>query len=240
MRTSLGAALQLTSADLLPTDLWKGATALHCEGYTLYKADMAEAAMRKAHALHMQVSLDLASFELVHNCGDALMRVLKEGLVDVVFCNEEEALAVLGLVSSSGDEGDSDDAVRRAQDVLLQHVQVVVVSRGAKGCSARSRSGEAGTSPACMVQVVDTVGAGDYFTGGFMAAYLQVWGLHVVVVPAWCVVHYGVHSQGASLQQAAVCGCVSGTAAVQSQGAMLTKEATLALQQNINKVLHNL
>lgn len=183
MRTSLGAALQLTSADLLPTDLWKGASALHCEGYTLYKADMAEAAMRHARDRNMQVSLDLASFELVHNCADALVRVLRAGLVDVVFCNEEEALAVLEVSQLSGgvhghaaNGGDhhGEDAVRRAQDVLLQHVQVVVVSRGAKGCSARSRAGEVGTSPACMVQVVDTVGAGDYFTGGFLAAYLQV------------------------------------------------------------------
>lgn len=75
---------------------------LHCEGYTLYKAAMAEAAMRTAKRHGLQVSLDLASFELVHNCGDALARVLTEGLVDVVFCNEEEACAVLKLPQLGG------------------------------------------------------------------------------------------------------------------------------------------
>lgn len=103
MRTSLGAALGLTSADALPPAWWQDAAVLHCEGYTLYKAAMAEAAMRTAKRHGLQVSLDLASFELVHNCGDALARVLREGLVDVVFCNEEEACAVLELAQLGGD-----------------------------------------------------------------------------------------------------------------------------------------
>lgn len=175
MRTSLGAALGLNSAEALPAAWWHDAAVLHCEGYTLYKAGMAEAAMRTAKQHGLQVSLDLASFELVHNCGDALARVLREGLVDVVFCNEEEACAVLQLPQLGGANGrhveddpdgkvrDVDERhhagcmcghqVRHAQDVLLQHCQVVVVSRGAKGCSARNRSGEVGISPACIVQV---------------------------------------------------------------------------------------
>lgn len=110
MRTNLGAALGLTSADALPAAWWRDAAILHCEGYTLYKAAMAEAAMRTAKHHGLQVSLDLASFELVHNCGDALARVLREGLVDVVFCNEEEACAVLQLPQLGGDAQDATHA----------------------------------------------------------------------------------------------------------------------------------
>ena len=41
-----------------------------------------------------QVSMDLASFELVRNCADALLGLLRERLLDLVFCNEQEAAAL--------------------------------------------------------------------------------------------------------------------------------------------------
>ncbi len=40
-----------------------------------------------------QVSLDLASFETVRDCREGLTSVLREGLVDLLFCNEQEAQA---------------------------------------------------------------------------------------------------------------------------------------------------
>lgn len=42
----------------------------------------------------LQVCLDTASFEVVRNCWQSLVSLLKEGLVDLLLCNEEEALAV--------------------------------------------------------------------------------------------------------------------------------------------------
>ena len=44
--------------------------------------------------LVIQVCLDTASFEVVQNCWQTLLSVLKEGLVDLLLCNEAEALAV--------------------------------------------------------------------------------------------------------------------------------------------------
>ena len=42
----------------------------------------------------VQVSLDTASFEVVRNCWQSLLSLLQEGLVDLLLCNEDEALAV--------------------------------------------------------------------------------------------------------------------------------------------------
>lgn len=42
----------------------------------------------------MQVCLDTASFEVVRNCWQGLLSLLEEGLVDLLLCNEDEALAV--------------------------------------------------------------------------------------------------------------------------------------------------
>lgn len=45
--------------------------------------------------------MDLASFEVVDRCADALTDILAEGLVDIVFANEEEASALSALRSRS-------------------------------------------------------------------------------------------------------------------------------------------
>ncbi len=42
----------------------------------------------------MQVSLDLASFEVVQNCSATLKELLGGGTLEIVFCNEEEAVAL--------------------------------------------------------------------------------------------------------------------------------------------------
>ena len=47
----------------------------------------------------MQVCLDTASFEVVTNCWQTLLSLLKEGLVDLLLCNEDEALAVAEVAS---------------------------------------------------------------------------------------------------------------------------------------------
>lgn len=50
---------------------------------------------------------------------------------------------------------------------------MAVVSLGEKGCVAKDETGGTGSSPACQVEVIDTVGAGDCFTAGFLFAYLR-------------------------------------------------------------------
>lgn len=115
MRTSLGAALELSSPQQLPAQLGGAADAptaaaaspgagtpptppavalLHCEGYSLYRPAVAATAMRAVRAAGGRVSLDLASFEALHRCWGALESLLGERLVDTVFCNEQEAGAL--------------------------------------------------------------------------------------------------------------------------------------------------
>ena len=167
MRTALCAALELSSPQQLPPELappaeGKGAgggfggfggggsqprlALLHAEGYCLYRVAVAAAAMRAAHARGAQVSLDLASFEVVASCWSQLgsllqvgeaygpprasltppltpaaaslvcpdvahcccglelastTAVVQERLVDVIFCNEQEAAALCQVGSSS-------------------------------------------------------------------------------------------------------------------------------------------
>jgi sugar/nucleoside kinase (ribokinase family) len=201
------------------------------------------------------------------------MALLEEGLLDLVFANEEEAVALWQQLDSSSssssssstggaagaaeaarstdqgpaeaeaeaeaeadsaakaeaeaaDEGraastaqQQEDAALRevhaAQDFLLKYCKVSVVSLGARGCVAKSRQGAYGMAPACLVDVKDTIGAGDYFTSGFLYGYLQ----------------------GASLQQCAVCGCAAGAEAVQAVGAELSEGAYERLRQQVQRTV---
>ncbi len=49
---------------------------------------------RLCSLLAPQVSLDLASFEVVRACAAPLLALLTERLLDLVFCNEQEAAAL--------------------------------------------------------------------------------------------------------------------------------------------------
>lgn len=52
-------------------------------------------------------------------------------------------------------------------------MQISVVSLGSEGCIVRSKDGQKISGGAPKSKVVDTVGAGDYFTAGFLHAFLS-------------------------------------------------------------------
>ena len=64
-------------------------------------------------------------------------------------------------------------------------------------------------------QVVDTIGAGDFFTAGFLTAHLQ----------------------GASLQRCAVAGCTVGAQAVQVSGAEMSPETWAKLASKVSLLI---
>jgi len=108
MRTYLGASLHMEAADFPEEEALAGARLLHVEGYTLYRPELAKAAMKAAKARGALVSLDLASFEVVRNCRAQLLDLLESGVVDLLFANEDEAEELMG---SSGE-----DHRRRSRD----------------------------------------------------------------------------------------------------------------------------
>lgn len=68
MRTCLGASAHLSTADQLPAGWCSGAVLVHCEGYCLYRPQLAREALSRAKQAGALVSIDLASFECVQNC----------------------------------------------------------------------------------------------------------------------------------------------------------------------------
>ena len=87
------------------------------------------------------------------------------GLANIVIASEDE----IGLVAGSSDEASEGERVGELQ---ARGVRDVVIKRGGAGASAYSQEG-AYHRDALDVPVVDTVGAGDAFTAGYLSALLD-------------------------------------------------------------------
>ena len=91
--------------------------------------------------------------------GSALDELL--GMVDIFLPNDDEACRISG-------KKDADNAI----EVLAQRVPLVAVKCGKRGALVQKGS-QRWEVPANPVTPVDTIGAGDSFNAGFLAAYLR-------------------------------------------------------------------
>ena len=154
--THLGAATELM-ADELTNPHFKGYEILYMEGYLLYNLPLVEQACRMAKQNNMFIALDLASFNVVRDMLPDFERIITR-YVDITFANEEEARAFTGL-----------DA-REALDDISKKCEIAVVKTGTGG-SWIKRGDEVIKVEALKVIPVDTTGAGDLYSAGFLYGF---------------------------------------------------------------------
>jgi len=159
---SRGACAELSASE--PMCSWlDGVTAVEIAGYAFLTQSSAECAERliteaKTRKLHVALDVGIGPSREV---AEKIMWAARE--VDTVFANSAEAQALTGQ-----------PAAERSFAALEQAgVSKVVLKLGAEGCLIRDQ-GDLCRVPAFAVDVVDTTGAGDAFTGGHMAA--RRWG----------------------------------------------------------------
>lgn len=88
-------------------------------------------------------------------------------IADILKINDEEMEIVAPMLGVEGDD------ISRCRALLTRYnLQAVVLTRGAKG-SLVVNAAEADERGVVDVEVVDTVGAGDAFTAGFVVAWLR-------------------------------------------------------------------
>lgn len=92
-----------------------------------------------------------------------------------------ESSAVSGDVAIPKNNNQIPRSLREGSHLYLVLLKVAVVSLGAEGCLVQNRDGAQGAAKAKHVRVVDTIGAGDNFTGAFLYAYLNGASLEVGV-----------------------------------------------------------
>ncbi|MFE0012425.1 carbohydrate kinase family protein, partial [Streptomyces erythrochromogenes] len=166
--TDSGASLRLCPADWAPS-LLDGAAHLHLSGYLFFadsSRELALVARRAARTRGVPVSVDPASAGFLATlCPQRFLDAVAGA--GVLLPNEDEARLLAGLPEGAG--------AARAATALSRRVPLVVVTRGPAGALVAERgritAEVAASDPAGAV--VDSTGAGDAFTGAFLAARLE-------------------------------------------------------------------
>jgi len=154
----LGAALELSASDLT-AEHFSGYDVLHIEGYLVQNHELIETAVKLAKEAGLKVSLDLASYNVVEGNLGFLKRIVNDH-VDIVFANEEEALAFTGFEPE------------KAVAALAQFCETAVVKTGPKGSLIQSDH-ELHRIEIIPTKVIDTTGAGDLYAAGFLHGLLN-------------------------------------------------------------------
>nr|WP_094191771.1 PfkB family carbohydrate kinase [Streptomyces katrae] len=161
--TDSGASLRLCPADWAPA-LLDGAAHLHLSGYLFFaepSRELALVALRAARTRGVPVSVDPASAGFLAGLGPEAFLSAVAG-VSVLLPNEDEARLLAGVRDTA-----------RAAESLSRRFPLVVVTRGTGGALVAEGGRITAEVEAEPADAVDTTGAGDAFTGGFLAARLS-------------------------------------------------------------------
>ena len=156
--TCLGASIELSPDDIKP-ELFDNWDIFYIEGYLVANPDMLRKAISSAKDKGMKIAIDLASYNVVEESRDFLLELVNN-YVDIVFANEQEALALTGMEPE------------KALHYIAERCEIAVVKIGAKGAYIQ-RGNEIVTIPPLKADVVDTTGAGDMWAAGFLAGLVK-------------------------------------------------------------------
>lgn len=163
MNTYLGACSKLSRKDI-DEELIRQTKIVYMEGY-LWDRDEAKDALAYAVELARKhgrkVSLSLSDPFCVNRHRDSFIELIRRG-VDIVFCNEEEILALFGVSTA-------EEAFEKCRDLC----EIVVITRGEKGAVAVTRDKKYEIPAEPINKVIDTTGAGDLFAAGFLTGHAQ-------------------------------------------------------------------
>ncbi len=159
MNTFLGASQFLPEA-ALDRALIADAAILYLEGY-LWDPEQPRAAMRAAievaRKAGRKVAFTLSDVFCIGRHGGDFRALIDQGLIDILFANEAEIVALQGT-----------DDFEAAVAAVAAKVPTLVVTRGARGACAFQGGVRAEVPAEPIAAVVDTTGAGDLFAAGFL------------------------------------------------------------------------
>jgi sugar/nucleoside kinase (ribokinase family) len=190
MNTFLGAAVEFGPEDVDPT-IVQNAAVTYLEGY-LFDKPSAQEGFRKAaqiaHAAERKMSLTLSDVFCVSRHRAAFLDLVS-GAVDILFANEDELKALYQTQS-----------VEEALAAVRKHVDIAVVTRGAKGAVIAANQNTHDIPAHPVASVIDTTGAGDLYAAGVLYGLTQNKSLPEAgrigaIAAAEIISHYGPRPQ---------------------------------------------
>lgn len=164
MLTSLGAS-RLITKPAVPFEHLERSSVFFTTGYQWdldEQIEAANAAIAHCRAKGTAVAFDMADPFCVQRHRDDFLALLRNRLIDIVFANRDEALAISGQSTAEA-----------ALDFLAQYTKVAVVKLGKGGSLARGLGQQSFTPSDAAIPVRDTTGAGDSYAGGFLFGLLK-------------------------------------------------------------------
>lgn len=218
MRPCFDQAATLTADDLC----WRyfdSCAIFFLSAYCFYHPNLVQRAIQLSQEANCQIILDLASFEIVKNYKDVLKPLIESGVIDICFCNEDEAREAAKYCL---DSNQSNAATQVTPEDGLRYLsacakQAAVVTLGEAGCLMRRSNGDNVVRvEACKLDpkdVVDTTGAGDCFAAGVI---------------------WSMHTMSKALETSLRAGSVVGAAVVQCIGAEIDTKAREWMMKNLS------
>lgn len=163
MNSFLGITATFSTSDL-NQDAIQHAEYLYIEGYLAGSETGTKAAQKAkeiARASNTKTVLTFSDPSMTIYCKNNLKNMLGEEGVDILFCNETEALAFTETPT-----------LDTAQKNLLKQAKMVVITQGKDGATIATES-EIISIPGYPANAIDTNGAGDLFAGAFLAQLTQ-------------------------------------------------------------------
>ncbi len=199
MATCLGAA-----EELLPEEFSSGIMQpyhyLYVEGYLVQDHRLIETILRIGQEAGLEVIIDLSSFNVVEQNRDFLETLITK-YVDIVFANEEEAHAFTGM--------HPEEAVKK----IARLCDIAIVKTGKNGSLVAGGDKILTINPV-LAHAIDTTGAGDSYSAGFI---------------------YGL-SRGLTLRQCGDIASLVAAKAVEVMGAKIPEEEWPELLQKVKAV----
>lgn len=153
MATYLGAAIGMLSGEV-SSEMMAGFDLVYVEGYLVQNHELIETIFKTAKKCGLKTAIDLASYNVVEQNLAFLQRIISE-YVDILFANEEEALAFTGLEPEP------------ALEKMASMCSLAVVKLGKQGSIAQRGTERVKIDPV-PTKSIDTTGAGDSYAAGFL------------------------------------------------------------------------
>jgi sugar/nucleoside kinase (ribokinase family) len=186
MATYLGAAADLKPEELI-NEIFSNYSILYIEGYLVQDHRLIETAIDLACSEGLKIAIDLSSFNIVEENLEFLHKLIA-GKVDIVFANEEEALAFTGKEP------------QQAASEIASMCEIAVVKIGKAG-SIIQRGNERVNVAVTEAKPLDTTGAGDNYAAGFLYGFTNGFNLEKCGRIAALVSGKAVEVMGAKLPE---------------------------------------